>query len=254
MSDPPDAHPTPLEIVRVAEGTELRYEPDEPGERLELLPPLSKGAIDELVARIPCPLPQPIRELLEHTRGFANGPLESLKFAGLWTFELPEVFPCPIDIAHDGFGNYWVVDLTPASTRWGPIYFVCHDPPVVVLQSPNLSHFLLEALKLGGPDRSRSLLNTVHEVHSLRVWRENPELMDLDECSASGDPVLKSFAEELPEGSEVRDLRDAGVGEGFSWGRHGPRTQVRRAGDDPVFACEPRSWLQRFKDWMGWSG
>lgn len=248
------AHPSPLDIVRVAEGTELRYEPDAPPERLELLPPLSEGAIDELEARIPCPLPESIRELLEHTRGFANGPLESLRFAGLWTFEFPQVFPSPIDIAHDGFGNYWVVDLTAGSTRWGPIYFVCHDPAVVVLQSPDLSHFLLETLKLGGPDRSRSLLDTVHEVHALRVWRENPGLMDRDECAVSGDPVLESFAEELPEGSEVRDLRDAGVGEGFSWGRFGSRTQVRRAGDHPVFACEPRSLLQRFKDWMGWSG
>lgn len=254
MSDPSNAHPSPLDIVRLAEGTELRYELDEAAERLELLPPLSEGAIDELEARIPCPLPESIGELLRHTRGFANGPLESLDFAGLRTFEFPQVFPGPIDIAHDGFGNYWVVDLTAGSTGWGPIYFVCHDPPVIVLQSPDLSHFLLEMLKLGGPDRSRSLLDTVHEVHTLRVWRENPGLMDRDECAASDDPVLRSFAGELPEGSEVRDLRDAGVGEGFSWGRFGPRTQIRRAGDPPVFACEPRSRMRRFKDWMGWSG
>lgn len=252
--DSPGAHPAPLDIVRVAEGTELSYEPDGPAERLELLPPLSRGAIDELEARIPCPLPDPIRELLLHTRGFANGPLESLRFAGLWTFEFPEVFPCPIDIAHDGFGNYWVVDLTPTSTTWGPIYFVCHDPPVLVLQSPNLSHFLLEVLKLGGPERSRSLVDAVHEDHASRIWRENPDLMDRDECVASDDPALRSFAEGLPPGATVRDLRDAEVGDGFSWGRYGPRTQVRRAGDQPVFACEPRSWLQRFKDWLGWGG
>lgn len=64
--------------------------------------------------------------------------------------ELADRLPC-VDMAHDGFGNYWVADLTSRSTEWGPIYFACHDPPVVVFQSPNLSHFLAEVLKLGDP-------------------------------------------------------------------------------------------------------
>lgn len=250
----PGARPTPLDIVRVAEGTELRYEPDGPAERLELLPPLSEEAIGELEFRIPCPLPESIRDLLRHTRGFATGPLESLKFAGLWTFEFPQIFPCPIDIAHDGFGNYWVVDLTEDSTEWGPIYFVCHDPPVVVLQSPDLSHFLLEMLKLGGPEREQSLIDAVHEAHAARVWRDDPGLMGLDECRASEDPVLTSFAQGLPPGSEVKDLRDAAVGDGLAWGRYGPRTELRRAGVHAVFARQPRSLLQRFKHWLGWGG
>lgn len=209
--------PRPLDVVRAAQGTELRYEPAGEPERLELLPRLPESEIERLAARIPCPLPETVRELLEHTRGFATGPLESLEFGGLDAFELPEVFPHPVDLAHDGFWNYWVVDLTSKSLEWGPIYLACHDPPVIVFQSPNLSHFLEEVLKLGDPEGPRSELDLVHEDHAMRIWTENPGTLTLEDCLASGDPVLENFARDLPDGFEVNDLRGAGVGDGFSW-------------------------------------
>lgn len=248
-----DSTPRPLDLVRAAEGTELRYEPDGEPQRLELLPPMPEPDIERLAARIPCPMPDSVRELLQYTRGFATGPLESLEFGGLEAFEWMDVFPHAVDLAHDGFGNYWVVDLTSRSSEWGPIYFACHDPPVIVFQSPNLSHFLEEVFKLGDPDGPRSELDVVHEEQALRIWTENPGVMVLEECLASGDPVLEEFARALPEGFEVTDLRGAGVGDGFSWGRYGPRTESRRAGEEPVFACQRRSRVQRLKDWLGWS-
>ena len=241
----------PLDIVRAAEDAELRYEPEGEPERLELLPPMPRSEIEELRVRIPCPLPKAVRELLQYTRGFATGPLEALEFGGLGTFEFPEIFPCPIDLAHDGFGNYWVVDLTSESRDWGPIYFACHDPPVIVFQSPNLAHFLEQVLRLGHPDGPRSELDLVHEDHAMRIWSENPGMLGLEACLGSGDPLLAEFAHSLPEGFEVRDLRGAAVGDGFSWGRYGSRTRNRRAGETPVFAYERRSTGQRFKDWLG---
>lgn len=247
-----DSTPRPLDVVRAAEDAELRYEPGGEPEHLELLPPMTESGIEGLATRIPCPLPDSVRALLQHTRGFASGPLESLDFAGLGTFEFPEIFPCPIDLAHDGFGNYWVVDLTSGATEWGPIYFASHDPPVVLYQAPNLSRFLEEVLKLGDPDGPRSQLDVVHEDATMRVWAENPGMLSLAECLASGDAVLERFAESLSDGFEVRDLRAAGVGDGFSWGRYGPRTENRRAGEAPLFAYRRRSRGQRLKDWLGW--
>jgi hypothetical protein len=248
-----ESGPRPLDIVRGAEGTELRYDPDGNVERLDLLPPMPESDIERLADRIPCPLPGSVRELLQHTRGFATGPLESLEFGGLDAFEFPEVFPHAVDLAHDGFGNYWVADLTSASREWGPIYFACHDPPVIVFQSPDLSRFLEEVLKLGDPDGPRSELDAVHEDHAMQIWTGNPEMIVLEECLASGDPVLEEFARTLPEGFEVRDLRGAGLGDGFSWGRYGPRTANRRAGEAPVFAYQRRSRGQRLRDWLGGS-
>jgi hypothetical protein len=56
--------------------------------------------------------------------------------------------------SHDGFGNYWVLDVTPGTASVAPVYFACHDAP----------------------------------------------------------------------------------GMGFSWGRYGPRTQIRPHGDLPILA------------------
>jgi hypothetical protein len=38
---------------------------------------------------------------------------------------------------------------------------------------------------------------------------------------------------------EIVDLRHADIGMGFSWGRHGPRTEVRRHGHELLFAYRP---------------
>jgi hypothetical protein len=54
--------------------------------------------------------------------------------------------------------------------------------------------------------------------------------------TANGDEVLREFAKTLDERFTVVDLRRPQVGMGFSWGRHGPRTEVRRHGDERVFA------------------
>lgn len=121
-------------------------------------------------------------------------------------------------------------------------------------QSPDLSRFLAETLKLGDPTGPRSELDVVHEVHAPRVWRENPGVLSREECVASGDPVLEAFARELPTGYEVVDLRRVAIGDGVSWGRYGPRTRNRRAGEQAVFAYEKRSRGQRFRDWLGLGG
>jgi len=82
-----------------------------------------------------------------------------------------------------------------------------------------------------------SLVDDVHEDRLFRVWRENPGAMTQAEARASDDPVLAAFAATLDERFFVVDLREVPVGMGFSWGRFGPRTEVRRHGWERVFAC-----------------
>ena len=148
-------------------------------EHLKLLPPLGAAELAGLETRIPCPLPAEARELLAYSRGFENGPVESVEFSGLIDFGMEEIFPCPIPIAHDGFGNYWVVDLTSGSRAWAPIYYFCHDPAVIVFQSASLAEFIEELLKLGNPPY-KSALDEVHETAAFAVRN------DLSEMPASG--------------------------------------------------------------------
>lgn len=222
----------------------------EDGERVQIspIPSLSPSEIDAFAARLPCPLPSEIRELLTFCRGFEGTTADVVDFTGRrCNFEHEAIFPHGLPIAADGFGNFWVVDLLPESTHWGPIYFACHDAPVVLLQSPSLDHFLLELFRCNRPPYT-SLVNDVHDDRLFNVWRKNPGVINQADCLGSGDPALRSFATELESSFQIVDLRDADVGFGFSWGRYGPDTIVRRFGHLPIFAYQrPAGGLDSFE-------
>jgi hypothetical protein len=221
---------------------------DEDGEvsELRLLPPLSAVEFETLQSNLPCPLPADARELLAFARGI-EGILDEVDFTGGLGggFGVEEIFPHAIPLAHDGFGNYWIVDLTPETTTWGPIFFACHDAPVIVYQTDSLAHFIGELIRFGNPPWE-SEINEVHEVHQLRIWRENPGTLSYEQCLDSGDHDLSEFARSLGEKFLFIDLRNPKVGDGFSWGRYGGPTVNRRFGTKRIFAYEVRpSFFQR---------
>lgn len=220
---------------------------DEEGneEKLRLLPPATTAELATLEAEIPCPIPSQIRDILAVARGFDNGPLESFDFAGISSaVGMEEIFPHSLALAHDGYGNYWVADLHPDSSDWGPIYFACHDPPVIVFQSPTLEHFVSEFLRFANPPHE-SELDSVHEMATKKIWRENPGAIPAATARKSSDSSLATFASTLDDSYLIVDLRHARVGDGFSWGRFGPRTNIVRSGRDPVFAYKAKSWWQQ---------
>src|SRR5436309_471606 len=134
----------PLGIIQHARGARF-IDKNGRSKTLELLPPLSEQEFAGLQAMIPCPLSAEARDLFEYSRGFSISALEGVDFSGLAladSFGMEEIFPYSISIAGDGCGNFWVVDLTSRSTSWGPIFFACHDPPVIVFQTDGLAHFI----------------------------------------------------------------------------------------------------------------
>lgn len=112
--------------------------------------------------------------------------------------------------------------------------FACHDAPVVLYQSPDLASFLAEVFRMSTPPHE-SLVDDVHQDRLFEVWRSNPGVLMQSVAAASSDPALRAFAEALPEGFQIVDLRTASPGMGFSWGRYGPRTELRRHGYDRIF-------------------
>jgi len=224
----------PKEIIQGAQAMALT---DEDGNEVELkfLPPLADSEIDQFEARLPCPLPNDIRELLGFCSGI-DGLLEQIDFTGRnCAFEAEDLFPHGLPIAQDGFGNFWVVDLLPGASCFGPVFFCCHDAPILLYQSPDLSHFLSEVIKMHLPERG-SLVDAVHEDQPFNVWRKNPGVMSIDEAQTSDAPVITQFAGELDANWQIVDLRNVPIGMGFSWGRYGPKTEVRRNGYERVFA------------------
>ena len=225
------------DTLRQLAGRRLKDE-DGNEEVLALEPALSEVEIQALEARLPCPIPPDVRDALRVARGLANGPLESFSLVDLDGFGLEEMFSHAYSIAHDGYGNYWVLDLLPATTKWEPVFYVCHDPPVVAYQSATLEDFLLASIAMwqGGP---RSPVDVVHEDVVHRIWRENPGLVPSSELRDSADAVLRDFSRSLPENALVADLRRPAAGDGFNWGRFGSTTTIRRAGHERVWAMIP---------------
>ena len=53
---------------------------------------------------------------------------------------------------------------------------------------------------------------------------------------------MRAFAAELDERFELADMRNAPVGMGFSWGRYGRRSELRRFERERIFAVgRPKS-------------
>jgi SMI1 / KNR4 family (SUKH-1) len=235
---------TPLGIIRRAQAGTLI---DEDGDivTLELLPGLSQAELQDFVLRVPCRVPEEIVELLCACSGL-QGTIDQVDFTGsIPTFEFEAAFPQGLPLAADGFGNFWTVDLQPDSKKWGPIYFVCHDAPVILYQSDSLEEFLIELFRMFEPPHE-SLIDDVHEDRPVRVWKTNPGVLPYEQCLHSEDPILSAFARELDESFQIIDLRSAKPGDGFSWGRYGPNTQIRRFGTHAVFASQkPKSIISR---------
>jgi len=223
-----------IEHIKAAQQAKLV---DEDGNAIsiELSPPLKPEEVDSLQERTGQPLPQELRMLLTFCSGI-EGCLDGIDFTGAsMAFEQREVFPNGLPIARDGFGNFWVLDLTPQTATVAPVFFACHDAPVILYQSANVSSFLAEVFRMNTPPY-KSLVDNVHEDRLFEVWRRNPGVIDQATASTSSDPVMRSFALELPQHFQIVDLRKVDPGMGFSWGRYGPRTEVRRYGHERVFA------------------
>lgn len=201
---------------------------------LQLKPPLSATDIASLEAELGHRLPEDLRLLLGRTAAIEGAQLE-FDFTGrTMDFESRDLFPAGVPIAHDGAGNFWVADTNPREPQTAPVFFASHDPPVVLYQSDDVGDFLHEVFRDAEPARA-SLVDDVHEDRLFRVWRENPGTVN-HATALAGDEELRAFAAELNDRFTFVDLRAPQVGMGFSWGRHGPRTELRRHGYEQLFA------------------
>jgi hypothetical protein len=105
----------------------------------------------------------------------------------------------------------------------------------MLLQAATVLQFVSEVFKMYIPPH-KSLIDDVHEDRLFNVWRKNPGVIAYANAVASPDPDIHAFAAGLYESFDVIDLRDAQIGMGFSWGRYGPKTEVKRFGSKPIFA------------------
>jgi cell wall assembly regulator SMI1 len=209
---------------------------DEDGAALTatFLPGCDETRIAAIEREIGAALPADLRELLRHTSGI-DGLLDQITFDGKGDFGMEDTFPHCLPIAHDGFGNFWVVDARSTPEEKAQVYFACHDAPVILYQCDGMAIFLAELRRMHTAPH-QSLLDDVHEDRPCNVWRSNPGTITQADALQSTDELIRSFAETLDDRFLLVDLRAPQPGMGFSWGRFGPRTEVRRHGEHRLFA------------------
>lgn len=211
---------------------------------VRLLPPLDATDLAGLKARIPAPLPDEIRELLSLTRGL-TGLLPEIDFSGLPGFAFMEAFPHGLPIAHDGAGNYWVVDLMPGQPRWGPVFFACHTPAVIAFQCDDLAQFIDQLVAMHAAEDAHPLQRMQTDV-VMRIWRRKPHLLT-PEAAAAGDDRLREWAAQYGARDVICDLRRPQFGDGFPWGMFGPRTEIHRHDHERLFSIRHKSWWSRLR-------
>lgn len=221
---------------------------DEDGEEVPLVlgPPATADEIAALEERVGGSLPRELREVLAVTRS-VEGPLELIDFLGVsGGMEVPGM-PAALELAGDGFGNFWVADITAeSSSDLLPVFFACHDPPVVLFQSPSIGDFLREVFRQPTPPHE-SLIDAVHDDRAFNVWGSDHGALTHEEALAAGSD-LEAFARTLDHSDYlIYDLRDAAPGQGFAWGRAGPNTEVLRYGHQRIFAVVQRRPTGRLK-------
>ena len=192
--------------------------------KVELLPGLTDQEIDNLAKGVPSgQIPNDIRELLKFASGFEFSGLEEITFNGIGQFGFEEIFPNSVQLAGDGFGNFWILDID-QNGNWGNVFFVCHDPAVVVKHSENLSEFIQHVDDFGKNGKT-SNLDIIHEKSVMEIWQDDYNFIELDNARQSNDTTLKEFALSLRDNFVIADLRNKPNKSGFAWGKFGPKIE-----------------------------
>ena len=144
------------------------------------------------------------------------------------------MFPNSIQLAGDGFGNFWILDVD-LKGSWNSVYYVCHDPAVIVKHSENLSGFIKHVDEFGQKG-NQSNLDVIHEKTVMDIWNEKVGIMEKNEK----DYNFENGEVELPEKFLVADLTDKPLKTGFPWGKSGPNTKIIRPTDEPIWIVEKR--------------
>ncbi|RAJ05034.1 SMI1/KNR4 family protein SUKH-1 [Chitinophaga skermanii] len=192
--------------------------------QVALFEPFTQEEITALAKLFPQQqLPGELRELLAFARGFDFWGIEEISFSTI-AKDYDELFPFALQLAGDDLGNFWLLDIN-KDGKLGCVFFVCHDPGVVIKQANDLTEFIFQVHEFG-QKMQHSTLNTVQEIVVYNVWTEHNSLLDHAMAKDSNDVALREFAAQLPEHFSIGDLRGKPNQAGFAFG-HAEEDPIR---------------------------
>lgn len=205
---------TPLETL-----LECMRDAEQRNQSVVLEPGLTAEQIDEYQASLGVVFDADIRRLLSHAQGFRwDGFPGDVYFGGISGFGF-DCFHVSVALCDDGAGNFWAVDIEPRTGHWGPVFYVCHDPPVVVIQSTDIGEFIRDVFEPVVDGRGNQIRHVLDECVT-RIWLgEKHQGRAAVDCKASADTVLRDFSSRFSDNTAIMDLRSREVGTGFAWAR-----------------------------------
>jgi hypothetical protein len=199
---------------------------------VELRPGLNDAEILSLEHLLGQPLPGLLKFLLRETRGVRKHD-DELSFDEI-SENLSTIFPSALQLTKSDSGDPWIVDL--CGSNMGCVFFLCHDPPVVLLSALTLFDFVDQYAKEDFETLVRQTKGAVH-----RIWKDTAA--SLRETSPFLWPELPNH-----ERFTFADLRHSDVGDGFSWAPEGRVVELRRHKCDLVFAVAKRTRKSAFEN------
>lgn len=219
--------------------------------KIKLKTPLSNKAIAAIQEKIPQNnLTIEMKDLLSYSRGFEipNTFLEPISFEDFDFCIFEQLLNFCLFFTHDGIGGFWIQEISNNGT-WGNIYYLGHDPAVLIKQADDLPEFIeqLNEYILIGED---SFFSEVFEKKAIKIYEGKGLLLEIDEALSSKDDTLRTFALNYNKDWFIADMRNAKKGEGFRL--EADYAYTIRCGEELIWALKKQknfwSWLkEKFK-------
>lgn len=204
----------------------------------ELMPGMLETEVELFANTLPGKkIPQEIEDLLLYSTGFSFYGLGEVSFVGLDEDVgdlFSDVLANYISLASDGFGNYWCLFIKEDGT-WEGVYYISHDPFVIVKHSENLAEFIHHVAEFGRNEQE-SHLDFIHDTRVFEV-AENDEGLMSKEAVARKDAVLKEFANDFGSNFLFGDLRNKKISTGVSFEN---AISISRHDSELIWALEQR--------------
>ncbi|MGN6419899.1 MAG: SMI1/KNR4 family protein [Pseudobacter sp.] len=220
--------------------------------RATALKGLTMPEIDDLRKLLPGKgMPDEIVELIRFSSGFKYDFFDEISFINADTFNLEAFFPNVVELAGDGTGNFWLLDID-YEGNWGPVYYACHEPAVIMKQAESLTDFIKQIHNWAKQGDDALFFQLCDEgVNKIRKLR-NGGFISTQTAKSSNDPVLRDFAATLPPEYLVADLRNKPIGSGFAWGEYySVKDKDIRCKDLPLWGLKPKQsqgfWSKLFR-------
>lgn len=230
---------TNLEIIyKLKESTFM----DEDGEEyhLDFQEGLSDEEINSIIDQFPDNhISEELVEILKETKGWDGGyGPEMVYFDSIGVFELTDLSPFSISLGTDGFGNYWVLDIK-ENGELGKVFFVCHDPAVLVINSQSLNEHLNHLLEYyENPTKSNLISMDTDLVFD--IWKQEYNMKSKTEFK-NLNPQYTEFVDKI-DGDEwtIADLRNGNNNDGFPWGKLGSNQYTTRHPTELIWIIKNR--------------